>query len=400
MPITTQPMDQDRSELEQAFAMFTEASRQLTDSYAELQQQAQRLTDELGVANGELKRQYAEKASLSERLVALMQALPAGVVELDDRRRIVALNAAADGILGSDVMGQTWDALLSTRLIALDTPGEWRLSDVHDRILNVVENGLAGSGGFIVLLHDLSEPYQMRIQLAKQQRLVEMGRMSAALAHQLRTPLSTAMLYCANLTRPALAEEDRKRFSNKALERMRVLEHLIQDMLRFVKGAAVAGTEQVAVAELLDEVDQVMEPQASLAQLIFVVDQSVGGAMLTCDRQALSGALLNLLDNAIRACQPGQQVRLEARVANSLHVTISDGGCGMSEETLGHLFEPFFTTRTDGTGLGLAIVKQVVEAHGGHITVESRLGLGTRFAIELPLVDSVAIVNRNQARPN
>lgn len=392
-------MDQGRSELEQAFAMFTEASRQLTDSYAELQAQAQQLTEELAVANGELKRQYAEKAGLSERLVALLQALPAGVVELDVSRQVVALNAAAVRILGEQVIGQDWSVVLSERFESFESPGEWRLAGRPDCVLTLVENSLAASGGFIVLLHDVSEPYHMRQQLAKQQRLVEMGQMSAALAHQLRTPLSTAMLYSANLTREGLADADRQRFAGKALERMRVLEHLIQDMLRFVKGAAVAGLAPIAVNEVLDEVEQVIAPQAAMAGVVCEIGHLAADVMVSCDKQALSGALLNMLDNAIRACSPGQQVMLRPSLDHHVRICIEDNGCGMPETVRQRLFEPFFTTRGDGTGLGLAIVKQVIDAHDGHITVESRPGLGTSFVIELPLVDSVAIVNRNQARP-
>ncbi|MDO9190219.1 MAG: PAS domain-containing protein, partial [Sulfurimicrobium sp.] len=103
-------------ELEQAFSLFNEASAQLTGAYHELQGQVERLTGELAVANGELRRQFLEKEALSQRLAMLLAALPAGVVVVDGAGRISESNAAARRLLGEDVDGQEWEAALSCNL--------------------------------------------------------------------------------------------------------------------------------------------------------------------------------------------------------------------------------------------------------------------------------------------
>jgi len=104
------------------------------------------------------------------------------------------------------------------------------------------------------------------------------------------------------------------------------------------------------------------------------------------NQDALLGALANLCMNALQAC--AREPRIEIRVALTknglLSISLKDNGCGMDRETRSHIFDPFFSTKTDGTGLGLAVVKAVVESHQGRIAVYSRPGRGCRFRIFLP----------------
>ena len=375
-------------ELEQAFSLFNEASAQLTGAYHELQGQVERLSGELAVANGELRRQYLEKEALSQRLAMLLAALPAGVVVVDGAGRIGEMNAAAQRLLGDDRVGQAWSEVLAHDLRQTATPHEWEMTagDGSLRRLNLSINPLDTLGGRIVLLHDITEGYQMEQELQRHQRLSAMGEMAAGLAHQLRTPLATALLYTANLSKPGLAEADRARFADKAVARLRHLEHLIQDMLSFVKGHAGV-REVLPLAELLAELTQIMEPQALERGVALMVEDLYPACVLRADRKALTGALLNLLENALQASHPGGRVVLQASEleAGVLQLNVSDTGRGFDSTVSSRLFEPFFTTRTEGTGLGLAIARNVVEAHGGAVEARSTPGEGSEFVLRLPV---------------
>lgn len=375
-------------ELEQAFSLFNEASAQLTGAYHELQGQVERLTGELAVANGELRRQYLEKEALSQRLAMLLAALPAGVVVVDGAGRISEVNAAAKRMLEDDLTELEWDTVLARHLHQTDTPHEWEMTaeDGSLRRLNLSINPLDALGGRIVLLHDVTEAYQLVQELNRHQRLSAMGEMAAGLAHQLRTPLATALLYTANLSKPGLAEADRARFADKAVARLRHLEHLIQDMLSFVKGQAGAH-EILPLSGLLAELAQIMEPQMLERGVVLVVDDACPACKLRADRKALTGALLNLLENALQACVSGDRVMLRAQqVGNDrLQLSVSDTGRGFDAAVSGRLFEPFYTTRTEGTGLGLAIVRNVAEAHGGGVEARSTPGEGSEFVLHLPV---------------
>ncbi|MEO8629241.1 MAG: histidine kinase dimerization/phospho-acceptor domain-containing protein, partial [Betaproteobacteria bacterium] len=221
-------------ELEQAFSLFTEASAQLSSAYQELEQQTGRLTGELAVANGELRRQYDEKEALSRRLSLLLGALPGGVVVLDSAGVLIEANPAAIGLFSGPVLNQPWTGVAAQYLVPTGTPQEWRLrrSDgaLEQRWVSISASQLDPTGGRVLLLSDVTDAYLMREQLERHKKLSAMGEMAAGLAHQLRTPLATALLYTGNLARAQLSDGDRQRFAEKALARLRDLERMIHDM--------------------------------------------------------------------------------------------------------------------------------------------------------------------------
>lgn len=374
-------------ELEQAFSLFNEASAQLAGAYHELQEQVGRLTTELAVANGELRRQFEEKQALSSRLALLLEALPGGVVVLDAGGRVMQANPAAQRMLGDDLVGAAWIDVERRRLSSTAS-GEWQLKGANgatqDCWVSLSASALDAAGGRILLVSDITEARRMRAQLERHRRLSAMGEMAAGLAHQLRTPLATALLYTGNLTRAQLAAADRVRFAERAQSRLRDLERMIQDMLTFVRGAPSA-QDRFGADALIHELAQVMEPQLNARGVTLRAHSMCDGAVLKGNHKALSSALANLLDNAMHACGAGDTVSLRGEVSGAhIVIAVQDSGSGMDEAVQARLFEPFFTTRAEGTGLGLAIVRSVVEAHGGEISVASRAGQGSTFTVRLP----------------
>ena len=382
----------DPRALEAAFSLFNEASAQLATAYQDLQARVEGLAGELAVANGELKRQFLEKEALSQRLELLLDALPGGVVVLDAQGRVFEANPAARRWLGEDVVGRLWSEVSERRLEPADIAREWNIASTDGpRRVTLSESPLDSAGRRILLLNDITDAVRLQQQLERHKKLSAMGEMAAGLAHQLRTPLATALLYAANLAKDGLRDADRLRFSERIRERLHYLERMIQEMLMFVRGEAV-GEEIFDLDALLQELAQIMEPQMTGRGVRFATAGSAAGRRLRGGRKALSGALLNLLENALQACEPGGAVALEVEVrGGDATVRVRDDGCGIAPEVQERLFEPFFTTRQEGTGLGLAIARSVVEAHGGAVRVESAPGEGSTFTVRLPLfAESVA----------
>ena len=372
-------------ELQRAFAVFNQVSHELTQAYMALQARVESLTSALAVANGELRRQYQEKEALSERLSLLLNALPAGVVVLDSAARVGEANPAARQMFGDTVLGGEWSRV-QAELIATEAPDEWLLGA---RRVSIAESPLDSAGGRLLLVHDITAAHALKANAERNQRLAAMGEMAASLAHQLRTPLATALLYSANLAQPDLSETARTRFAGKAAEQLRRLERLIQDVLLFTRGESL-GRDRIELRSLLDEAAQTIAPLCAERGVRFVPTLEVGDFIMTGSRKALAGALINLLENALQACEaspPGDgQVTLAAQVDQGLvSVSVRDSGVGMSAETQARIFEPFFTTRGQGTGLGLAIALGVARAHGGRISVQSRPGAGSEFILALPV---------------
>lgn len=382
--------------LERAFKTFIEASQHLELAYEELQQKVQGLTDELAVANGELRRQYAEKALLSQRLQILLEALPAGVVELAADGTVAALNPTGLEMLGEAVKGVAWSQVRQQAFVATFNPEEWLLSgDGQQSVVNLAEQSLPDGSGHIVLVHDVTAAHRLQQQLEHHKRLSAMGEMSAVLAHQLRTPLSAALLYVANLQRPGIKADDVSRFAEKALGRLRHLERLVQDMLRFVRGQGSGQLEWVVVDELLADAKASVESELLRANVnLQMVADDAPNYQVNADRQALQSALVALLENAIQASEDGGLIEVSLMCREQdLQIKVRDHGAGIDSQLLSRLFEPFFTTRSHGTGLGLAIVRNVIEAIGGRVLAQNAEGGGAEFILVLPVSASHSIVS-------
>lgn len=366
---TTPPMD--AASLAEAFQAFARASDELTQAYNSLQGQV---------------------VSLTERLDILLAALPAGVVVLDGTGRVEQMNRVALSMLGRDTTGEDWQPLAAATFEVTETPGEWALlpapaDPMEARRVSISQTGLEQSGGRIVLLHDVTEAWRMRVASARNERLAAMGEMVAGLAHQLRTPLAAALLYTGHMASMQLPPQERASVAERAMERLRHLEKLIHDMLIFARGEAI-GRESFGICELVAELAHTIEPVAARAGVDFSADCSAGAQRLFGNRKEIASALTNLLENALQAVGQGGSVQLAARVeGTNARFSVQDNGRGIPPELQARLFEPFFTTRADGTGLGLAIARGVARAHGGDIDLRSAPGEGTEFSFVLPLAD-------------
>lgn len=369
-------------ELQRAFAVFNQVSAELTQAYEALQSRVTSLTEELAVANGELRRQYQEKEALSERLSSLLDALPAGVVLLDEVAVVSALNPAAIAMFGTNSVGRHWGDVVRSFLEPSMTVGEWSLGEAR---VSIAESALASGGGKILLVHDVTAAHRMKAELERSQRLAAMGEMAASLAHQLRTPLAAALLYAANLGQPGVSEDARARFSEKATGQLRRLERLIQDVLLFARGESI-GRDVIPVSDLLLEVIHTIEPLMREHGIDFSVVDDCAGVVLVGGRKALFGALINLLENAMQATTAGGKICLSGKcVGDMVALGVRDTGPGVEPEKRVRIFEPFYTTKGQGTGLGLAIALGVARAHGGVIDLYSVPGAGAEFVMSLPL---------------
>ena len=377
--------DSKAEELQRAFDVFNQVSLELTQAYAGLQGRVESLTTELAVANGQLRRQFQEKEALSERLSLLLNALPAGVVVLDSAAAVSEANPVASQLMGPVIVGSDWPTLAARQLVPTDAPDEWQLDA---RRVSIAESPLDSTGGRLLLIHDITAAHELKANVERNQRLAAMGEMAASLAHQLRTPLATALLYSSNLAQPELSDAARRRFAGKAAEQLKRLERLIQDVLLFARGESI-GRDVIAAASFIDDAAQTMAPLCREKNVGFAVHCAVGDSIIKGSRKALAGALLNLLENAVQACEgrnaAGAEVSLSAIASGQqLRVSVRDSGGGIAPEARERMFEPFFTTRGQGTGLGLAIALGVARAHGGSIEISSTPGEGSEFILLLP----------------
>jgi len=370
---TLETLDTQRSELQAAFRAFGCVSEQLSGAFDALREQVARLRRELGEAN-------AGREHLGARLSALVKGLPGGVLVLDARGVVVEVNPAAVQLLGEPLLNHTFAAVLArTAVDGNASPDHTELRT--GRFVNLSRRALE-VGGEVVLLTDVTESHLMQVFLNRQQRLLTLGELAAGLAHQIRTPLATALLYASQMTLPERDPADLSRCAQKTVDSLKNLDRLVNDMLAFAHGGAAR--ETVSVSALLEQVAQWLRPAMRQGIRLTIRTQAPNLAV-RANAPSLVSALLNLATNALQAARADLDLELLARrgADGRAQIVVSDNGPGIPAHLRERIFEPFFTTRTQGNGIGLAIVKSVIEAHHGSVRLQDCSG-GATFVIDLP----------------
>jgi two-component system, sensor histidine kinase FlrB len=376
-------------ELTLAFDLFNEMSQQLTDSYFLLENRVAELNQELKSVADQRLQELAEKEKIANRLANLLNFLPGGVVVLDFSGRISECNPAAIALLGEPLQGQLWRDLI-VRCFAPRQDDGHEVSLRDGRRISIATRNLEADGQ-IILLTDQTETRRLQSELSRHERLSALGKMMSALAHQIRTPLSAAMLYAGHLVNSSLDDAKRQQFSEKICNRLNNIERQVQDMLVFAKGELPL-RDVISVQELQQAFAEAMEVPLLTTESTCVWRDECAEKIILCNREALIGALLNLVNNAIQAVTQRASLRITFALTQiksgdekpQLMIAVCDAGPGIAPELLPNLGELFVTTKVQGTGLGLAVVKAVAQAHGGSFCLQSTLGQGTCASLYMP----------------
>lgn len=316
----------------------------------------------------------------------LIQAMPNGVVLLDSRGIVTEANPEAKRLLGSVLVGQLWRKVIRQSFRPQADDGH-EVSLVSGRRVKLDISSLSPSPGQLIVLTDLSETRALQSRVSHLQRLTAMGKMVASLAHQIRTPLSAAILYAENLDNPNTTAEQIQNFSQKIQSNLSTLEAQVNDMLMYAKSGEQQTLQQLSLVSFCQELEEQLDILAQRKEVTIQYQLPSETIEFLGNQTALLGALKNILMNAIEASPAGGVVYVDVqRHKESLKWVIEDQGAGIPQETLKQIFMPFFTQKTNGTGLGLAVAKTVIRAHQGHIQVDSQAGQGSRFIISLPLL--------------
>ncbi|WP_082863301.1 MULTISPECIES: PAS domain-containing sensor histidine kinase [unclassified Oleiphilus] len=344
-------------------------------SYRELEERVVALKSELSLAESNTAQQEKEKQALEHRHSALLEVLPAGVVVLDGKGFISEYNPAAIELLGEPLEGERWLDVI-TRCFAPKHDDGHEVSLKDGRRLHIKTRSLKSGDGQLILLSDLTETRALQERVSRTERLGSLGKMVASLAHQIRTPLSTAMLYAGHLRRPEMSTEMRIDCAEKLLSRLAHLEHQIRDMLVFAKGETRLA-EQVSVRQFFESLHAAATPLVEKYNVKTTWHNESKGQIL-CNQETLVGACMNLINNSIEAHESqtrDRQLEISIESADAegrfACIQICDNGPGIPRSLEKKIHEPFFTTKSQGTGLGLAVVQAVIKAHKGQFSLRS-----------------------------
>jgi two-component system sensor histidine kinase FlrB len=376
----------DREALEEAFGLFNQLSEQLTSAYGQLESRVAQLNGELTQSRQARSRVSAEKARLADRLSNLLEALPAAVVLVDGRDRVDQFNPAAQALFPSIAWGRRWTEVRDETLARLADGDEWRLAD--GRHVSMRCRPLNDNGRVLVML-DVTETRRLQEELHRRERLTAMGEMAAQLAHQVRTPLSAALLYADQLTRGGMAADKVHDYAQRLCDRLRHTESLVADMLAFARGGNFT-PHALDLNQVVQEGADIVRPKLAALGASLSVDSAVSApAQVLGNHDALTGAVGALINNALEHGGQGVQIQVSlASQGDDYLISVADNGPGIPDKLQQRIFDPFFTTAERGTGLGLAVVHSVTVEHDGHIDYENCAAGGACFRITLPRVSA------------
>lgn len=239
--------------------------------------------------------------------------------------------------------------------------------------------------GFTVLTRNITQRKVLQHQLIQAERLGAIGQVAAGVAHEVNTPLASISVLCDNL-RETTAEQETLASTEQIMDQVRFTAHIVKELLDFTSPPSLE-LEQVELQALLEAaLAQLALPE--WVQVEWQVETDLPG--LQADRIKFQEILTNLIANSVDAMEglPSPTLTLGLRrVEGGLELRVADTGCGIAEEVLLSLYQPFFTTKPTGkgTGLGLAITQRLVELHGWKLDITSGgVGQGTVATLTLP----------------
>jgi two-component system phosphate regulon sensor histidine kinase PhoR len=341
------------------------------------------------------------------RLLAILGGMVEGVIAVDKDERVVHMNRVAGQLFSVDarqcIGKRIWEAVrvsdvLETFSGALkhgrESTGELRLpAPEHDVLVEMYASPLADEGGqrtgAVMVLHNVT---QLR-------RLEGIRRdFVANVSHELKTPLTAVRGFVETMVDdPAMEPETRQRFLRKMSDQTQRLSAIVNDLLtvsRIESGGAALDREQLDLRTVAQECLRVLLPAAEAKGIHLTAELPGQPVLVDGDREALRQAVSNLVDNAIKYTPEGGEVWLRVLSEERAVVEVQDTGIGISPQDQQRIFERFFrvdkarSRELGGTGLGLSIVKHLTLAHGGRVSLDSTLGKGSIFRIELPLAGS------------
>jgi two-component system sensor histidine kinase PilS (NtrC family) len=342
--------------------------------------------------------------AFSERVI---DSISSGLVTTDLKHHIISFNRAAEEITGyraEQVLGHHLSVLFPGISSYMDAGLQASLAGQHLSRLNLecktasgrqIQLGLSISPltstngeitGFVLPFQDLTEVMQLEREVRRQDRLAALGRVAAAIAHEIRNPLASMRGSVQVLGSEVQLSDEQAQLMNIVLRESDRLERIISDFLMYARPRRPE-MSRVDLNEVLEETFALLRFSSEISseghQL--VARPAPQPALVEVDAGQIRQVFWNLSRNAISAMPDGGTltISIERTADHQIQVVFSDTGIGMTEEQVERIFEPFSSFSSGGTGLGMSIVYQIVNEHRGKISIKSALGQGTAIIVRL-----------------
>jgi two-component system sensor histidine kinase HydH len=345
------------------------------------------------------------RASLSRVKIfseALVTNMPIGLIALNDQGEIVTCNEKAQVVLeiscsnalGKQAMSILPDAL-KKMLGELPQSGGFMERDIQlnsaqgkQQVWEAVAAELMDKGtptGRILLIRDVTTIRQMENEVARSRHLNSIGSLAAGVAHEIRNPLSSIKGFAVYFKERLSGNREDEETADIMIAETERLNRVISQLIEFARPLEL-NTEKIRFVDLVSHTIKLIAADAQQSNISIEINTAEAMPMVEVDPDKIKQVLLNILLNSLSAMKEGGKLTIGFSCGtDNLNVIISDNGTGINEADLPKIYDPYFTSKPAGTGLGLAVVQKIIEAHGGRINVESRIGQGTKVSLSLPL---------------
>jgi two-component system sensor histidine kinase PilS (NtrC family) len=367
------------------------------------------LTENVSRAEEELAEKTGSLANLEIFHRDVIQSISSGLLSTDLAGLVTSANRAALEILGAGSQGLIGRPVVESGLFtaaeweAATQPGAGRNARAEATLhrgaeelpigftVNRLTDAHGVPTGWIVVFQDLSQWRALQEELRVKDRMAAVGELAAGLAHEVGNPLAAISGSVQLLSSALPAEQRERRLLEIIVKESQRLDRTIKGFLRFAKPRERSAVRFDIAALLAENVALLRNSDEATGHHAIELDLQPASAQIVGDSDQISQIFWNLARNALKAMPGGGTLALKGRLLEeSYRFEFRDTGHGMSEEQRTKIFQPFHSSFDRGTGIGMAIVYRIVQEHGGAVTVDSRPGVGTLIAVELPAHAPVA----------
>jgi two-component system, NtrC family, sensor histidine kinase PilS len=361
------------------------------------------LTAKLRQVGVQLKNTSGALESLQALHENIIHSISSGLITTGLDGRITLVNGAAQRLLErapAEILGLPVDQLFLDPLPSVEsyrTHGEIRF-EAPNRFRKTVRVRVAaltvperGDLGYVYVLDDLTEMRRLEREVRMQDRLAAVGRLAAAIAHEIRNPLTSIAGSVSMLSGLPEMNEDHRRLLDIVTRESQRLNSIITDFLAYSRTKQYH-FEKVDLIQLVEDTLTLMDHRMTAENTGITIERRFpsGPAWTVADGDKIKQVFWNFCENAVRAMKDGGvlTVAIES-LGENWQVEFADTGTGMSPQQIEKIFEPFQSNFEGGTGLGLALVYQIVQAHEGKVWARSKPGQGTTFVLRLHRLDAI-----------
>lgn len=322
-----------------------------------------------------------------------------GIIVLDKKKKIKSINSSAEKLLNVDgkvIASADFKMLFTGSGCEFLLDDESTIAEVEciidgrKRILLISKSVFKDENheeNMILVIRDLTEQKRLEEQIIRGERLTAMGELASSVAHEIRNPLNSIGTITQQLGKdylPAENKEEYKSLTKLVYKEVRRINETIESFLKFAKPKPIQ-PETFLLSNLLAHTENQYKELFKQKNCNLVFRNTFIGNVFW-DWNQISQVFINLIENALDALSENGSLTINAsEVENgSIEIKLSDSGKGISPDNLKRIFNLYFTTKTKGNGIGLSVVQQIISEHNGVISVESSLGYGTTFTIQLP----------------